>query len=208
MQAQSRQSLSFRLSLVSNDLRPEGQDHTNFIGAAATDSSQVRKRKIFGLKKDLLAMKRHWTLPGLLTALVLATLPVAAESTASDPTAENDESGIRATLQAYIDGTTFNDTELIKSAFYDDARLFLSHPEREIWIVSIDEYLGFFANKEKGKPNGREGKVLRVDRTGDIATAEAEIRSTSNEARYIDLFLLKRIQGQWKIISKSATRTH
>ncbi|MEM6796142.1 MAG: nuclear transport factor 2 family protein [Acidobacteriota bacterium] len=45
-----------------------------------------------------------------------------------------------------------------------------------------------------------------MDRANDIATAKAEIRLANGGARYIDLFLLKRLQGEWKIISKSATR--
>lgn len=145
----------------------------------------------------------------VLQLLSPSTATAATAATAAEATDENpDDKGIRACLQAYLDGTSYNDPELIRSAFYSDARLFLSHPEEDIWIVSIDEYAGFFANREKGKPSGREGEILSIDRTGEIATAKAEIRSTSNEARYIDLFLLKKIDGDWKIISKSATRTH
>ena len=147
----------------------------------------------------------RFMLIGLLSVgLLFFQTTISAEGSEEYPS----ESGIRACLQAYLDGTSYNDTDLIRSAFYEDARLFLSHPEREIWIVSIDEYLGFFANREKGKASGREGEILSIDRTGIIATAKAEIRSTTNEARYIDLFLLKRIEGEWKIISKSATRTN
>ncbi|MDA8018752.1 MAG: nuclear transport factor 2 family protein [Thermoanaerobaculia bacterium] len=153
-------------------------------------------------------MKRHTIRSGiLLVALFFSTGLVAAEKGVPKTETDPDDRGIRAAIQNYLDGTTFNDTELIQSAFYDDARLFLSHPEREIWILPIGEYLGFFADGEKGKSNGRVGKILSIERSNDIATAKAEISSETNDARYIDLFLLKRIQGEWKIISKAATRT-
>lgn len=125
-------------------------------------------------------------------------------SDASTPDAE--EAQIRAALQAYLDGTSYNDPELILSAFYPEADLFLSHPERELYVLPIAEYLEFFADREKGTFNGREGTILSVDRSKDIAIAKAEIRSATSEARYIDLFLLKKLSGEWKIISKAATR--
>lgn len=138
-------------------------------------------------------------------ALFVTAGPLAAEGAA--PGNDDEEAGIRATIQAYLDGTSYNDTEQIDSAFYGEADLFLSHPDRELYILPISEYLGFFAGREKGVFNGREGEILAVDRSGDIATAKAEIRSAKGDARYIDLFLLKKLGGEWKIISKAATRT-
>lgn len=136
------------------------------------------------------------------------TAAEAKDSKAPAPRSDaEEEAAIRAAIQRYLDGTSYNRTEQILSAFYDDARLFLSHPERELYILPITDYVGFFADREVGKFNGREGKILSVDRSNDIATAKAEIRSTTNGARYIDLFLLKRLEGHWKIISKAATRT-
>jgi len=120
--------------------------------------------------------------------------------------AKAEEDGIRAAIQRYIEGTSYNKPELIESAFYEEADLFLSHKDREIWIVPVAEYAGLFKNRERGTFNGRKGTILSIDRSNDIATAKAEIRSTTNEARYIDLFLLKKVQGEWLIISKAATR--
>ncbi|MEM1179906.1 MAG: nuclear transport factor 2 family protein [Acidobacteriota bacterium] len=138
-----------------------------------------------------------------LTLTMAGTLLAQEEGSASDP----EETKIRAALQAYLTGTSYNDTEQILSAFYGEAELFLSHPERELYILPITEYLEFFADREKGVFNGREGEILEIDRSNDIAIAKAEIRSTRSDARYIDLFLLKKLGGEWKIISKAATRT-
>ena len=69
------------------------------------------------------------------------------------------------------------------------------------------EYTGLFKNREKGKFNGRDGKVLAIEVINDIAMAKVEIAGTKRAWVYIDLFLLKKIKNEWKIISKTATRT-
>ncbi|MEO1370560.1 MAG: nuclear transport factor 2 family protein [Acidobacteriota bacterium] len=143
----------------------------------------------------------------IVTILTLLAITPSLGAEGVTPGGDAEEVGIRAAIQAYLDGTSYNDTEQISSAFYGEADLFLSHPDRELYILPISEYLGFFADREKGVFNGREGEILAIDRSGDIATAKAEIRSTRNDARYIDLFLLKKLGGEWKIISKAATRT-
>ena len=140
---------------------------------------------------------------GVLAALVLSSAGSGVEPSSSSSDQSEDDN-IRATIQRYLDGTSYNRPDVTESAFYEEAELFLSHPEREIWIVPIAEYVGWLANREEGTFNGREGRILSIDRTNDIATAKAEIRSTTNEARYIDLFLLKKVGGEWKIISKAA----
>jgi len=119
-----------------------------------------------------------------------------------------EEAGIRATLGRYLRGSSYNDPELIASAFYENADLFLSHPEKEIFLMTVAEYSAIFANRERGKFNGRTGEILSIDYANDIAIAKAEIGFTERDSRYIDLFLLKKLQGEWKIISKTATQTH
>ena len=120
--------------------------------------------------------------------------------------AQSEKDLISAALQKYIDGTSLNNPELISEAFYDEAYLFLSKEGQEIWLVPVEEYAGLFTRGEKGKPNGRTGKILSIDQQNDIAIAKAEILISSRNLKYIDLFLLKKLSGQWKIISKAATQ--
>ncbi|MEM8999068.1 MAG: nuclear transport factor 2 family protein [Bacteroidota bacterium] len=119
--------------------------------------------------------------------------------------AQSEHNTIRETLQRYLDGSSHNDTALIESAFYDDADLYLSKEGQEIWILSPKAYADLFKNRTKGEFNGREGKILAIDQSHDIATAKAEIRIPSRSLHFIDIFLLKKLQGEWKIISKAAT---
>lgn len=118
---------------------------------------------------------------------------------------QSEEEYIKNTIQAYLDGSSHSDPELIMSAFYENADLFLSKKDEELWILSPESYSDLFKQREKGKFNGRHGKILAIDQANTIATAKAEIRIPSRNLVFIDLFLLKKIEGQWKIISKAAT---
>lgn len=119
-----------------------------------------------------------------------------------------DEEQIRFTLSDYIEGSSYNKLDQIKKAFADNATLYLTNSKGEFKIYTPQQYSNFFKNGEPGKFNGRVGKILDMKIENDIATASAEIVISSREARYIDLFLLKNIEGQgWKIISKTATLT-
>ncbi|MBQ4822064.1 nuclear transport factor 2 family protein [Aquimarina sp. MMG016] len=122
--------------------------------------------------------------------------------------AQLEEDQIKITLNKYIEGTSYNNPEMVMEAFYEKANLFLSHKEKKLWIMPIKEYAAGLKSREKGKFNGRTGSILSVDIENDIATAKAEILIPKGELRFIDIFLLKKIEGKWKIISKAATRTN
>ncbi len=120
--------------------------------------------------------------------------------------AQTEEAAIQESLQSYIDGSSYSDPEKIVAPFYEDARMFLYHPDNPIYLLSATEYADLFKKREKGKFNGRVGTILAVDRSNDIATAKVEININEGEMLFIDLFILKKLEGHWKIISKAATR--
>ena len=108
-------------------------------------------------------------------------------------------------LNDYITGTSYNYPDQIRKAFIDEAVLYLTR-QGESWFVSPAEYANLFENREAGQFNGRTSEILSVDIYQDIASAIIEVNIPSIEARFIDLILLKKIDGAWKIISKTATR--
>jgi len=120
-------------------------------------------------------------------------------------TAQSEEEAIREALQNYIDGSSYNNPEKIIAPFYEDARMFLSKKDQPIWILTPAEYADRFKKREKGVFNGRVGNILSVDQEHDIATAKVEILIEARKMRFIDLFILKKLEGNWKIISKAAT---
>ncbi|WP_299253000.1 nuclear transport factor 2 family protein [uncultured Aquimarina sp.] len=120
--------------------------------------------------------------------------------------AQSETSLIEKTLKDYIDGSSYNKIPQLESAFTKDATLYLTTKEGSFARFTPTEYSGFFKNKDAGSFNGRYGKILAIEIVNDIATAKVEISFPEKNMLYIDLFLLKKKDDAWKIISKTATR--
>lgn len=118
--------------------------------------------------------------------------------------AQDDLSGIKQALNYYLDGTSYNQVETIKKAFYPGAELFLDGKDKELMVVPIEEYAGWFEKKTAGEFNGRIGQILSIERFGNIAMAKVELLIPKAQLQFIDMFILKQIKGEWKIISKTA----
>ncbi|EZH75639.1 hypothetical protein ATO12_02295 [Aquimarina atlantica] len=112
---------------------------------------------------------------------------------------------IEKTLNNYIQGSSYNELEKLESAFADDASLYLTVKGTFKRLTPTD-YLNFFKNKKKGVYNGRTGNILSIEVYGDIATAKVEIFIPQRKTKLMDLFLLKKLKGDWKIITKTATK--
>ena len=118
---------------------------------------------------------------------------------------QSEQSLIESCIQNYIDGTSYNNPDSISKAFYTEANLFLSHKEKPLWVVPSSEYVSWFKKGKKGEFNGRIGRIISIEYYNDIAIAKAEILIPERKQEFMDMFLLKKIQGEWKIISKSAS---
>jgi len=121
----------------------------------------------------------------------------------SSTLANVENNDIKKALNNYIQGTSYNNTARIAKAFYSDANLLLEKKDKPVWRVSSKEYISWFGKNNPGKFNGRIGEILNIETSGAIATAKVEIIIPKHQLRYVDLFLLKKIQNQWKIISKT-----
>ena len=140
------------------------------------------------------------TLQGIL--LIIFTLFVSLLTTSA--LADTEHQQITSVLDNYIQGTSFSYPEKITEAFYSDANLLLEKNNQAVWRVSSKDYASWFNKKKSGTYTGRIGEILNIDRSGAIATAKVEIIVPEKQRRYVDLFLLKKIEQQWKIISKTA----
>jgi putative intracellular protease/amidase len=105
-----------------------------------------------------------------------------------------------------LNGTSYNDQSQINKAFYANARLYLPGKDEAMREMGALEYAQLFPQDKKGQFNGRLGRLISMDVTGDVATAKAEILLLKSGIRFVDVFLLKKIQGTWQIISKTAIR--
>lgn len=117
---------------------------------------------------------------------------------------QTEESQIKMTLFNYLNGTSYNRPKLIEKAFSTEANLYLTKSNSEHWIVPISEYICWYKNATPGKFNGRTGNILSLEYFKNIAMAKVEVLIPEKNDRYVDMILLKKIENEWKIISKSA----
>lgn len=119
--------------------------------------------------------------------------------------AQSECAKVEETLQKYTEGSSYNKLELLESAYTENATLYLSGRDG-FKVYTPKEYVAFFKNAKQGEFNGRYTKILAIEVIKDIATAKIEIDIPERKMTYIDLFLLKKFEDGWKIISKTATR--
>lgn len=117
----------------------------------------------------------------------------------------DDEKGIERAIGLYLNGSSFNMQSEITQAFYPNARLYLDGKENSVRELSPQEYASLFPLEKQSQFNGRIGRLLSIDVTDSVATAKAEILLPKPGMRFVDVFLLKKIQGNWQIISKTTT---
>lgn len=119
---------------------------------------------------------------------------------------QSGEKSVEAALKNYIEATSYNNVERIEKAFYPEANLYLEKSDKKLWIVPISEYSSWFEKGTKGQFNGRVGRIISIDQFNNIAVAKAEVLIPKKNLRYIDMFLMKKEQNEWRIISKTASR--
>lgn len=139
--------------------------------------------------------------------LSLSVLLSYLEGKAIQPQQSDDLDAITQTLEQYFYGSSHSDAEKLAQAFHPDALLYLEKADTPVWQISSEEYLSWHKDENKGRDNGRIGRVLQIDVEGNLATAKAEILIPHKQLRYVDSFLLKKVAGKWQIISKSAAGT-
>jgi len=140
-------------------------------------------------------------LQALLLALLFSGAGIGKAAASSE-----DEDAVGEAVGLYLHGTSFNKQEDINRAFYVNSRLYLDGKGDSVLEMSGPEYAKLFPLEKRTHFNGRVGRLVSVDVTGTVATAKAEILMPMQGVRYVDVFLLKKIDGAWKIVSKSAYR--
>lgn len=115
---------------------------------------------------------------------------------------QSDHDLVKSTIQNFIDGTTFNYPDKIRSSFYPETFMFLHNNADSVWKVSADTYASWYSRRAPGTRNNRISNLVNIEVVGTVAYAKLEVTVPSFGNRYYDLFLLKKINAEWKIISK------
>lgn len=119
--------------------------------------------------------------------------------------AQSEAQKIHEVLDQFIEGTSYSYPDKILGAFYPNTPMFLYNRADTVYKVTAETYSSWFGRRPAGTFFGRTARVLSVDVVRDIATAKIETLVPSWGDRFIDIMLLKRIEGEWKIIAKAAT---
>lgn len=121
--------------------------------------------------------------------------------------AQSDHEQIRQTLNQFIEGTVYNYPDKINEAFYPETRMFLYNGGDTAWVVSSETYASWYGRRTPGTKNNRINEIKTIEVVGDVAYAKLQVDVPSFGNRYSDLMLLKKIQGQWKIVGKATSAT-
>jgi len=117
-----------------------------------------------------------------------------------------DRDAITAVVQLYIDGSATGDASKLKEAFHPDARMYGSLGDQRL-DIPIAELYPMLEAKPMDVDGSYEASVTAVDQVDDAAVARLEEGGCWGNVSFVDFFLLARIDGTWKIISKSFAHT-
>ena len=112
----------------------------------------------------------------------------------------DDHAGIAKAVNFYMEGGSNGDYETLKKAFHPDAKMtYLKNGE----YTSVNA-LEFFSGMKAGQKSNRETRIASIDVSGHAASAKLELVYPT--FKFIDYMQLLKIDGEWKIISKTFFR--
>ncbi|MEM1433905.1 MAG: nuclear transport factor 2 family protein [Pseudomonadota bacterium] len=117
--------------------------------------------------------------------------------------ARADHAGPEAVISNYVKACYTGDVALLKSLFHAEA-LMTGHSKRGFYLGSPEP---FFANVAGQEPMSKteaayEGRITTVQVSGDIAAVTLEETGYFGRS-YTDVFTLAKLDGEWKIVSKT-----
>lgn len=109
-------------------------------------------------------------------------------------------------VQLYIDGVSKGDAAKLKEAFHEQAWMFGSFGgSRE--DVPISELIDEVVSQPADSDGSYTARITSVEQVGDAATATIEEDGCWGSVSFVDFFSLVKIDGSWKIVSKTFAHT-
>jgi hypothetical protein len=130
---------------------------------------------------------------------VLALSFAGTTAIAQTPTAD-DEAGVNAALQHYLNGHATGDPEEFRKAFHPDARMTFVR-DGKVVITPISEYIARAPGKPAADEALRKRRITNTQITGTTAIGRIELDYPS--AFLVDYMTLLKDNGRWVIIAKS-----
>ena len=134
----------------------------------------------------------------LFPALLALALP--AGSALAQAASADDEAGVRAALQHYLNGHATGNPEEFRQAFHPDARMTFVR-DGKVVITPISEYIARASGKPAADEAQRKRRITSIEVTGTAAVGRIELDYPS--AFLVDYMTLLKDNGRWVIIAKS-----
>jgi hypothetical protein len=130
---------------------------------------------------------------GFFLAAIFLAFPTGAQT----PNGENDEiRAIRKVAELYLSAQPAN----LEQAFNPTSNLYTTDEKGSLRVIPFREYLER-VKKNSGSREDRKGAIRSVEHAGNAAMVEAV--TTTPEVVVTDYLSLPRLQGQWKVVSKT-----
>ncbi len=110
----------------------------------------------------------------------------------------SDYEAVKATLNKYLEAGKQGKSEILRPAVYKDAIMY-SAPNEKVEGGSINALFDYLDNNPAAP--AIEAEITSVDIAGNIAYTKVESNNWHG-ARYTDMFLLVKENGEWKILTK------
>ena len=112
-----------------------------------------------------------------------------------------DVRAVREIIDLYVKGSA-GDAQLLRSIFHPDA-LMTGYFDGQLGIGSPEPFFAEVAKlEEAGSADSYAGEIESIEVVGDVATARL-VDTGFLGSDFVDFFHLIRVEGEWKIISKT-----
>ena len=111
---------------------------------------------------------------------------------------------ITSVVQLYIEGARTGDADKLKQAFDERAWMFGSLAGQRV-DVPITKMIEMASAQPMGETY--EARITSVEQVGDAAMATLEETGCWGSVSFTDFFGLSKIDGDWKIVSKTFAHT-
>ncbi len=117
-----------------------------------------------------------------------------------------DYDAIAHVCQLYIDGGARGDAVKLREAFHPDARMFGNAGGHRL-DIPIEHFFDLACKAPIGSGGNYRARILSVEQTRDAAVATIAEDGCWGQASFIDFMSLARVEGVWKIVTKTVAHT-
>lgn len=116
---------------------------------------------------------------------------------------KQDTRDITTALADYFDGIYEGDTAKLRRAFHAEAHLY-SATDGPLTDMSLEDYLALVGGRPSPASRNapRADRIVAIDYSGP-ETAMAKVELSVSPKNFVDFLTMLRVDGRWRIISKT-----